>query len=265
MVKLKNLIRIKTQHFVIFLTLILCTACQQKQLTLQKIDGQEIAIVDSIPETDSIKKFITPYRAHIKNILDEPLAYAPKTLNKSSSTLNTSIGNFLADLTYELSNPVFKERTGKNIDFVLMNFGGIRAIISKGTVSRRTAYEVMPFENRILVLELSGKKLLELVEYLANAKTPHPLSKQFELHLDDNGAVVKANINQIPITENRNYNVATTDFLANGGDHMDFFKNPISTTDIDYLLRNEIIDYFVRVDTLKAAVDQRFIQLNSTL
>lgn len=252
--------RIKTQHFVILLTIILCTSCKQKQPSLQEIHGKQIAIVDSIPETDSIKSFITPYRTHIKEILDEPLSYAPKTLNKSTKTLNTSIGNLLADLTYELSNPVFKQRTQENIDFVLLNYGGIRAIISKGTVSRRTAYEVMPFENRILILKISGKKLMELISYLANSKVPHPVSEQFELQLDSEGTVIKAAINQVPISQNRNYNIATTDFLANGGDHMDFFKNPINTTDIDYLLRNEIIDYFTKVDTLKAAVDQRFIQ-----
>src|SRR5690606_31627430 len=170
-VKLQNLMRIKTQHFVIFITIFLCTSCQQKDPKLQKIHGKEIAIVDSIPEVDSIKTFITPYREHIKEVLDTPLAYAPETMEKSNGKLNSSIGNFLADLTYEVSNPIFEKRTGKQIDFVLLNYGGVRSIISKGAVSRRTAYQVMPFENRVLILELSGDKLMELIDYLAKSKT----------------------------------------------------------------------------------------------
>ncbi|EKF55383.1 putative 5'-nucleotidase/2',3'-cyclic phosphodiesterase [Galbibacter marinus] len=260
-VKLKNLMLIKTQHFVIFLTFLFCISCQQKDTKLREIHGKEIAMVDSIPEVDSIKTFITPYRDHIKEILDTPLAYAPKTMQKTDGELNSSIGNFIADLTFEISNPVFEKRTGNNIDFVLLNHGGIRAIISQGEVSRRTAYQVMPFENRVLILELSGEKVIELLSYLAKSKTAHPISKQLELHLNDRGEIAHASIAQKPIDVSKSYFVATSDFLANGGDHMDFFKNPINTTDIEYLLRNEIIDYFMKTDTLKASVDQRFIQI----
>lgn len=252
---------IKTQHFVIFITFVLCISCQQKDPKLQKIYGKEIALVDSIPEIDSINEFITPYRTHIKDVLDEALAYAPKTLQKSNGKLNTPIGNLLADLTYEVSNPIFEKRTGEKIDFVLLNYGGIRSIISEGVVSRRTAYQVMPFENRVLILEISGEKLIELLDYLAKSKKAHPISKQLELQLNPQEKIANATISQKPIDVSKSYHIATTDFLANGGDHMDFFKNPISTTDIDYLLRNEIIDYFIKNDTIKASVDQRFTQL----
>ncbi|WP_417362959.1 5'-nucleotidase C-terminal domain-containing protein [Galbibacter sp.] len=253
--------RIKTQHFVIFTTFMLCISCQQKDPKIQEIHGREIAMVDSIPEIDSIKKFITPYRTHIKEVLDTPLSYAPKTMQKSDGALNSSIGNFIADLTYEVSNPVFEKRTGKTIDFALLNHGGIRSIISQGVVSRRTAYQVMPFENRVLILEISGEKLMELLIYLAESKTAHPISKQLQLQLKANGDIAMATINNQAIDVTKNYFVVTSDFLANGGDHMNFFKNPISTTDIDYLLRNEIIDYFTKIDTIRAAVDQRFTQL----
>lgn len=253
--------RIKTQHFVIFLTLLLCISCGQKNPQLQKIQGKQIALVDSIGEIDSIKDFITPYRTRIKDVLDEQLAYAPEALIKSNEKLNSPIGNLLADITYEVSNPIFYKRSGKNIDFVLLNYGGIRSIISKGAVSRRTAYQVMPFENKVLVLEISGEKLIELLEYLAQSKTAHPISKQLQLHLNSQGKIANVSIFKKPVDLSKSYYIATTDFLANGGDHMNFFKNPISTTDIDYLLRNQIIDYFIEHDTITASTDQRFIQL----
>src|SRR5690606_26930604 len=111
--------------------------------------------------------------------------------------------------------------------------------------------------------ELSGEKVIELLSYLAKSKTAHPISKQLELHLNDRGEIAHASIAQKPIDVSKSYFVATSDFLANGGDHMDFFKNPINTTDIEYLLRNEIIDYFMKTDTFKASVDHRFIQIKS--
>jgi len=56
----------------------------------------------------------------------------------------------------------------------------------------------------------------------------------------------------------RTYNVATSDYLVSGGDNMGFFKNNTSVTNTDYLIRNAMIDYFKKVDTLAPKVDNRF-------
>ena len=103
-----------------------------------------------------------PSREHIEEVLDAQLTYNPTNLSKNDGKLNSSIGNLMADITYEQSNPIFNKRTGNNIDFVLLNHGGIRAAMSKGKVSRRTAYEIMPFKNETYVLELSAKKVKKI-------------------------------------------------------------------------------------------------------
>ncbi|QLE02397.1 5'-nucleotidase C-terminal domain-containing protein [Galbibacter sp. BG1] len=253
--------RNKTKHFVIFITIISFISCQQKSNQPHKISGKEIKITDSIKSVDSIEDFVAPYREHIEEVLDEPLAYNPTPLAKNDGNLNSSIGNLMADITFEQSNPIFKKRTGENIDFVLLNHGGIRATMSKGNVSRRTAYEIMPFENKVVVLELSANKIKDLVSYLAKSNTAHPVSKQFQLILNDNNSVKSVTINGKPLQTDTTYFVATSDYLATGGDHMDFFKNPESATDIDYLLRNELIDYFEKIDTIRAQTDNRFIKI----
>ncbi|MDG3581678.1 5'-nucleotidase C-terminal domain-containing protein [Galbibacter pacificus] len=253
--------RNNSKHFVIFITIVSFISCNNSSDRLSSISGKEINITDSIKGVDSLKKFIAPYREHIEEVLDAPLAYNPTYLNKNDGKLNSSIGNLMADVAYAESNPIFNKRTGKNIDFVLLNHGGIRAVMSKGNVSRRTAYEIMPFENQIWILELSADKIKELVAYLAKNKTAHPISKQAQLVLNANGTVKSFTVNGKPILESETYFVATSDFLANGGDHMDFFKDPISKTDINYLLRNELIDYFEKIDTIKAGIDNRFIKL----
>ncbi len=70
------------------------------------------------------------------------------------------------------------------------------------------------------------------------------------------------NINGKPFDESSTYFVATSDYLITGGDKMDFLKEYQSTTDTDYLIRNAMIDYFKKVDTLKSSVDDRFIKLD---
>ncbi|QLG43853.1 5'-nucleotidase C-terminal domain-containing protein [Costertonia aggregata] len=251
---------LKTQHFVIFITLILGLSCNRKEQRLSSIRAEQIAIKDSLPETDTILEFITPYKKRIDYILDSTLAFAAKTISKDDGLLNTTAGNLLADIVLSEANPIFKTRTGKNIDFVLLNHGGIRSIISKGHVSARTAYEIMPFENTVVVVELTGKSVRELTSFLIQSGRPHPIAG-IQILLDKNNGLESITIQGEPFDENRNYYVATSNYLVTGGDDMGFFAEKVSVVETDYLIRNTIIDYFKKVDTIAPTVDDRFMKL----
>lgn len=225
-----------------------------------KIEGKQIEINDSLPSDQAIENFIKPYREHVNENLDGVLSYAVDTYSKSDGDLNTAIGNFMADVMYEQSNPVFKKRSGHDIDFVLLNHGGIRSIISKGDVTTRTAFGVMPFENSIVVTKLKGAQVKELLDYLAEAKRAHPISK-LKIVLDAEGQLHKATIKDLPIDFETSYYVLTNDYLLNGGDRMDFFKKRDTVYVLDYKIRNALIDYFTKTDTIRPVIDDRFIQL----
>ncbi|WP_316928341.1 5'-nucleotidase [Cellulophaga algicola] len=228
---------------------------------LTQISGKQIQISDTIKITDSIEQFVAPYRDRINEVLDSTLAYAPKTIAKNDGALNTTAGNLMADAVLELAGPIFKTRTGSTLDFVLLNHGGIRSIISAGNVSARTAYEIMPFENTIVVVGLKGDAVLEMVNYLINSKKPHPIAGlQIILNKDDSINVIK--IQGLPFDESKTYYVATSDYLVNGGDRMDFFKKNVTFTETDYRIRNLMIDYFSKKDTIAPIIDDRFIKLD---
>ena len=218
-------------------------------------------ITDSLETVKEIDSFIKPYREHVNKDLGNVLAYSVDTYSKSDGELNTAIGNFMADMVYEQANPIFKSRTGKEIDFVLLNHGGIRSIISKGDITTRTAYQVMPFENAIVVLDLKGQQVQELIDYLVRNQRAHPISK-LAIELDTEFKLNKALINGKPFDLNTNYLVCTNDYLANGGDRMNFFKKNDSLYVLDYKIRNALIDYFQKVDTISPKRDNRFIQVN---
>ena len=67
-------------------------------------------------------------------------------------------------------------------------------------------------------------------------------------------------INDVKVDTNKKYYVATSDYLANGGDNMTFFKKSTTSYDLDYKLRNLFIDYFKKVDTLEIFKDQIVIE-----
>lgn len=228
---------------------------------LSKIEGKRIEINEDIPSDATIEDFIKPYRENVNKNLDSIISYAPETYSKTDGELNTAIGNLMADAVFEESNPVFNQRTGKNIDLVLLNHGGIRSIISKGNVTTRTAFEVMPFENSVVVVTMKGEQVMEMMEYLAKAKRAHPVSNQLELKLSNNFEITSATINGNPIDKDATYNVATNDYLYNGGDRMTFFHPNDSLYILDYKIRNVLIDYFKKKDTINPKRDNRFIKL----
>jgi len=55
--------------------------------------------------------------------------------------------------------------------------------------------------------------------------------------------------------------VATNDYLFNGGNDMTFFKPNESLYNLNYKIRNVLIDYFKKVDTINPVIDDRFIQI----
>lgn len=224
------------------------------------IKAEKIPVDNTIEGDAEIEAFIKPYAEHLKLTLDSVIAYNPTNLSKKDGKLNTALGNLMADLVMEQANPIFRSRTGNSIDIVLLNNGGIRSGIGKGPVSSRTGFELMPFENEIVVVELSGNKIQEMFNYLEDAKTAHPISGM-QLSVDSNYKLTNALIGGKELDLNRNYFVATSDYLQQGGDNMNFFKNPLNLFDIDYKLRNAVIDHFIKVDTLKTSIDNRFIQI----
>jgi 2',3'-cyclic-nucleotide 2'-phosphodiesterase (5'-nucleotidase family) len=235
-------------------------SCKKEPGFVTKITAENINISDSLETVREIDSFIKPYRDHVNKDLGSVLAYSVDTYSKSDGELNTAIGNFMADMIYEQANPIFKSRTGKDIDFVLLNHGGIRSIISKGNITTRTAYQVMPFENAIVVLDLKGEQVRELIQYLVRNKRAHPVSK-LNIELDSEFNLKKALIDNKPLDLNKNYLVCTNDYLANGGDRMNFFKTNDSLYVLDYKIRNALIDYLQKVDTINPKRDNRFIQV----
>lgn len=248
------------KHY-LFLLLFVTASCNYSgTYTPARIEGRQLKIDASIQADDSLQAFIAPYKENIDQQMNEVLAYGPYDLFKTDGELNTAIGNLMADAVMELSNPVFKSRTGENIDVVLLNFGGIRSSISKGNITTRTAFEVMPFENEVVVAKLKGNHVREMIYYLIDSGTAHPVAG-LELQLEEDNSIKKLLIQGEPLQEDRIYNVATNDYLLQGGDNMMFFSNAQEVVPLDYKIRNLLIDYFQKEDTIAPVRDQRFTRL----
>ncbi len=244
------------QHFVLFLTLLIFASCNQQKYYVKQVEGKQININKSNPETALIEEFIKPYRDSLDKDMNTILAYAPETLEKTKGQWQTNIGNLMADVTLDLSNYIFEKREGKKINICLLNHGGIRAPIPKGNVTTRSAFEVMPFENSAIVIAMKGENIREIADYIIREKKPHPLAGM-TFTIDKNNVAKDLRIQGKPVENDLIYYVVTSDYLSNGGDNITFFKKGVQKFDLDYKLRNVLIDYFKEVDTIKAKNDKR--------
>lgn len=254
MVKLKNY-NVSLKYFVLFLTFAAAVSCAPKKQHLTRIEGKEIGITGKVGSDAKIENFIKPYRDKVDADLNTVLAYAPETLDKTGQWQST-MGNMFADAAMRYGNKVFEKREGKKIDIVMLNHGGIRTIIPKGDVTTRTAFEIMPFENSMVVSAMKSDQIMEMINYIIAEKKPHPLTG-LTFTIDKNGFAKNILIQGKPIEDGKIYYVGTNDYLYGGGDNMVFFKKGIALYRLDYKLRDILVDYFKDVDTVPLTTDVR--------
>ncbi len=250
---------IKKPQFVLFIT-ILIIGCEYKSTKAINYEYSRIEISKNTEVDSTIASFIKPYTENLDKSIHRVLSYAPKTMHKKDGEMESTIGNLMADAIMEEVSPLFHSKTKNKIDFCLLNYGGIRDRIEKGNVTVKTAYKIMLFENSVVVLKMSGKKVKKLFSYLSKYQKAHPISGA-KVNISEQE--INATIQGKKFDPLQSYYVATSDYLFRGGDQMVFFENPEEIHYTNYKIRSVLIDYFSKKDTLRSTLDQRLI-LNKT-
>jgi 2',3'-cyclic-nucleotide 2'-phosphodiesterase (5'-nucleotidase family) len=243
--------------WILFFLSFLIIACKNNSYEVSKINAKQLKIVNEVKQDSSIIQLFTPYKKKMTKEITKSLSFSPKILERTDGNLQSTLGNLVADLSYEKANELFKNKTGKTVDFSMSNYGGIRAAIMKGDVTVSNAFELMPFDNTLVVVELNYDKIKALFNYFVAKKRAHPLSKNIQLTIENDS--YKVLINGKSIQKNRTYFIATSNYLQKGGDGMIFFSEPESLFDSNFLIRDAIVDYFESKDTLRANLDNRVI------
>ncbi|MDR1877906.1 MAG: 5'-nucleotidase C-terminal domain-containing protein, partial [Flavobacteriaceae bacterium] len=185
--------------------ILLILGCKTVNLTeVQHIYPNQV--IDSTLTADSnYIKEIAPYKNRLDSIMNQPITYAKEDFTKEGYSSNE--GNLLADLLLDFS----KKYAIPAPDFCLLNIGGVRTIIPKGTVTVGNIFEVAPFENEIAFVRLDASQMKEMFDYLGKEKKGHPLAgikiayKKGKLHSVEIGGK--------PFDPNKKYWVVTIDYL----------------------------------------------------
>ncbi len=184
-----------------------------------------------------IDSVIALYRVALEEEMNEILAYSAHSMSRG--TPEGLLNNFVADLCFEIGNEIYDPADHRPIDFCLLNYGGLRASIPEGQVRLSAVFELMPFENEMVVLTLTPEKVVELFDYLAASSVGMPVSGLRIKIADDR--VAEVTISGSAFDASRNYKVLTSDYLAGGGDNMTFFLGPVQEEYLGIRIRDAII------------------------
>ena len=224
-----------------------CTPHYQKTISSQ----QNISIqFDSLNLYDSNAHYlIEPYRKQLYMKMDEIIGSTHTSLTKEKPS--GSLNNFMADACMNQC------KTQLNIaaDLAVFNYGGIRIpSIPVGDIKLGKIYELMPFDNQLVFLKLKGSVVLKLMQLIAS-QNGWPISGA-KLRIK-NREVIEVTIQNKPLDTNTVYSLITSDYLANGGDKAIMLQDVHSRTELNYLLRDALIDYIKRKPNYSLFKDER--------
>ena len=177
---------------------------------------------------------IQPYSDSINKTMNDIIGIADKPLDKVSPS--GTLGNFMVDAELEMAQKKFNTP----VDIAFLNYGGIRLPqISAGPVTRGKIYELMPFDNMLVLLRVKGSVLQDFLNLIAS-RGGWPVAGM-TMQVKDKKAV-NILIRGKPLDPALTYVIAISDFIANGGDNADMLR-AIPQENLGYPLRDALFDY----------------------
>lgn len=223
------------------------------------------------PESDLLHDYIGHEQEYLfidGNLEADPLFLA--FINENARELRTYMGRFvvksngviergqpespLGNLTADIIRNRATREMGFQVDIAVLNRGGLRIPLPEGDVTVGTIYELMPFENHITMLKMSGRQIRQLANEIAREGGEPVSGMRFRI---ENGRAVDLLVAGTSINDNRQYWVATNNWLADGGGPMPSLWNPLERRDLDVLIREAFIEYLRHRPEISPVTDNR--------
>lgn len=219
----------------------------QNAPTLQQ--SQTIRVNETIAEDEEMAKVIAPFAAKIKGTFEVVLTDAPKGLFRGRSGDESLLGYWVADLMRAKALEIL----GMPVPFAITNSGGLRANLRPGPVKVGSIYEVMPFENELVIVEFTGSELIQIVKEGILRRNGEPVSG---VRVQVGGPVNAPRFDMtwadgLPISLTATYKVATTDYLAANGDGGATIRRGRKLFTTGVQLRQLLLDECARLGQIK--------------
>ena len=225
-------------------------ACQPNMNLVDVKTQENIVIGQEIEDKREFVKFIAPYKEKLDDRMNQKISHTSVELNRVGD--NSNLGALLSDYLLEGANDWAVKNKMPKVDAAILNIGGIRNNISEGDILVRNIFEVMPFENEMVIVKMKGEDIQGIFDYYEKHQKNNPVA-QLNIIVKD-GKLVEGLINGERPQIGKTYYIATSDYLAMGGDSMYFFEKG-ETIKTDVILRNLFLEYFRKNPEVKVKND----------
>lgn len=193
------------------------------------IDSTTNAMADS-----SYVRYLQPQKKQIDSKMDSVIGYVAETMKASGP--ESLLSNFSADVYRKAASDYLKQP----VDMSIVNLGGLRTQIPAGPITVRKVFELMPFENELVVLWLRGDKLMELLQFFASVGGEGQSGVRMGIR---NGKAINVTIGGTPLDAQKLYSIATNDYLAGGNDKMLQLAESEKKVSTGIKVRNMLMNY----------------------
>lgn len=232
--------------------------------------GDTILLDASIPPAADIEERIASLAEPIERMKAAPVAELAASIDgsrESCRAMECEMGNTVTDA-------MLARVAGQGVTIAITNGGGLRASLGAGTVSMGDVLTVLPFQNTLATLELTGAEITAALEHGVNAieegagRFPQVAGLRFRLDptaAPDSGRVtdveVRAGDGWAPIDPDASYIVVTNNFMANGGDGYAVFRDQgrnayVSATGLE----DALAEYLANNEPYAAKIEGRILQ-----
>jgi len=184
--------------------------------------------ITEVKADPKVVAYVESQKAKLDEITNEVVAYTPVHLDGERNNVRTkptNLGNMIAKAMVEASGA----------DVALTNGGGIRASIPAGDVTRGDIITVLPFNNTVVVVEVTGQDIYDALEWgysrLPESNGGFPQTANMAIvysrFSDPGNRIKRVLINGKVVDRNATYKLATNDFMAAGGDGYTMLDRPI--------------------------------------
>lgn len=207
--------------------------------------------LDAIQDSAYLQE-IARYNTMLDAELDVVLGHAPEALTVHQP--ECLMLNWASDALFQKAVQYFPGQ----VDGAVVNIGGMRCEWPAGDITRRNVFELMPFDNQLVVLTLTGEDLLELFQIfvvdggqgIANMRV-----------VGEDRQLADATIGGKQIVPEQLYHIATSDYLAGGTDHMTPLTHAVERWDSGLTIRDLYMDYVAEQKDVVAKIDGRMMIL----
>ena len=233
------------KFFLLLVFALLFASCKQHTATVDQVQYQNIKLDSTLKVSadPKIEAQIKPYRDSLQAQMSQKLCMASEDM--FAGRPESLLGNFVSDLVLAEGKAFCQEKYPDIHPLVsYMNRGGFRAPIPKGEVTVKTIFELMPFENEVVLLKLKGSDLRRLMNHMASRGGEGVAGMRFGIRKDK---AIKCMVDGAPLDNDKTYWMVTSDYLADGGDGSKSLSKNLQRVNTGIKLRGMIINHMKKL------------------